>query len=105
MVREQLAALTRPCGPGRARIRRSHAALLPDTELRGALARRRARRAHRNGRDRNPEGRVFILYWHLVLLSDGLRGARHHPDLSVMDVHIVDGGLARRGGRRGAAEL
>ena len=36
-----------------------HAALLPHPELRGALARRRARRADRNGRDRNPEGWVF----------------------------------------------
>ena len=78
---------------------RLHAALLPHPQLRGALARRRARRGGGHGRDRDPEGRVCDLYRRVVVLPDGLRRARHHPHLPVMDVYFMDGGAARRGGR------
>ena len=102
---ERLAARAGARGAGAARIRRADLALLADPELRGSLARRGTRGADRDGGDRDPEDRVHDLYRRDVLLPDRLRGARGDPDLSVVDVHFVDGGAARRRGRRGRAAL
>ena len=55
--------------PAAARIRRTDLALLSDPELRGALARRGARRADRDHGDRDPQGRVFDLYRRVLLLQ------------------------------------
>ncbi len=105
MVCQQLAAFARPRRSGGAGICRADIALLPYSELRGALARRRSWRTDCDDCNRNPEGRFFDLYRRLILLSDGVRRARHHPDLSFVDVYIMDGGPARRGRRRRFAEL
>ena len=105
VAREQLAARPRARGAGVARIHRSHPALLPDAELCGALAGRRAGRGVRDRRDRDPEGRVLDLYRGHLLLQHGLRRARHHPDLPVVDVHLLDGGSPRRRHCRRLAEL
>ena len=105
MVCEQLAALARACGPGRARIRRSRAAFLPDTELRGALARRRARRIRcRNNRDE-------ILKVDFRFISASRLYQTVYGALAIIPIFLlwmcifVDGGPARRGGCRGVAEL
>ena len=57
-------------------LTRLHAALLHHPELRGALARRHARRRGRGGRDRDPEDRLLDLYRLAVVVSDRVRRAR-----------------------------
>ncbi len=77
--------------------------LIPNCAVRWRDA--RARRADRDRGDRDAEDRVYDLHRRHVLLPDRLRRARGDPDLSVVDVHFVDGGAARGGGGRGLAAL
>ena len=88
-----------------ARMARLRAALYHHPELRRALARRDARRHGRFRVDRDPEDRLRDLYRLAVVVSDRLRRDRHDPDLSAVDVRVVDGGAARRGRRREPADL
>src|SRR5262249_14723949 len=78
----------------RPRVDRVHAAVLRDPELSGPLARRSARGGRGGGGDRDREDRFFVLYRGNVQLPDRLRRAGDDPHLSLMDVRLLDGGIA-----------
>ena len=104
-IRQRLAASAGAAGTLPARADRLRAALLRHPELRGALARWAGRRGGRGDRDRNPQDRLCDLYRLDVVLPDGLRRAGGNPDLSVVDVRVLDGGAAGRRGRGQSADL